>query len=72
MQERAWAVFPEQDSGKGGGGVLFVTQPRDSKMTDEMMYLKAFVKCKLKTLLVRSVVVIAVVVAIIDTSENLL
>lgn len=49
-----------------------MTQPRDSKMTDEMMYLKAFVKCKLKTLLVRSVVVIAIVVAIIDTSENLL
>lgn len=73
MQGRAWAVLPEQDSGRGGGRVLSAVQPRDSKMTDEMMmYLKAFVKCKLKTLRVRSVVVVIVVVAVIDTSENLL
>lgn len=72
MQGRAWAVLPEQDSGRGGGRVLSAVQPRDSKMTDEMMYLKAFVKCKLKTLHVRSVVVVIVVVAVIDTSENLL
>lgn len=72
MQGRAWAVLPEQDSGRGGGRVLSAVQPRDSKMTDEKMYLKAFVKCKLKTLRVRSVVVVIVVVAVIDTSENLL